>query len=127
MMAIKRYNEFKFFSKSKSNYKQSNVFRLLYIKFLSFMIFRCNSICYFEYYCLLSFFPISSEISKNEDLLKEFALYKKFLDKLTPPVSYICLSSCKLQLFLKYWSIHYCYFTDKFFHFSLLIMECNNL
>jgi len=28
---------------------------------------------------------IKSEISKNEDLLKEFALYKKFLDKLTPP------------------------------------------
>ncbi|XP_066912759.1 cilia- and flagella-associated protein 100-like [Clytia hemisphaerica] len=28
---------------------------------------------------------IKSEIAKNEDLLKEFVLYKKFLDKLTPP------------------------------------------
>lgn len=28
---------------------------------------------------------IKSEISKNEDMLKEYILYKKFLDKLTPP------------------------------------------
>ncbi|PIK37026.1 putative coiled-coil domain-containing protein [Apostichopus japonicus] len=28
---------------------------------------------------------IKSEISKNEDLLKEYQLYKKFLDSLTPP------------------------------------------
>ena len=27
---------------------------------------------------------IKSEISKNEDLLKEYMIYKQFLDKLTP-------------------------------------------
>ena len=29
-------------------------------------------------------FFVHSEISKNEDLLKEYQLYKKFLDSLTP-------------------------------------------
>lgn len=36
-----------------------------------------------SYFYYLSF--LCSEISKNEDLLKEYQLYKKFLDSLTPP------------------------------------------
>ena len=35
---------------------------------------------------LLNFFGFFSEISKNEDLLKEYMLYKEFLDQLTPQV-----------------------------------------
>ena len=37
---------------------------------------------------VLTLFTIaSSEISRNEDLLEEYMMYKKFLDKLTPRVS----------------------------------------
>lgn len=36
---------------------------------------------------LTLFIIASSEISRNEDLLEEYMMYKKFLDKLTPRVS----------------------------------------
>ena len=36
---------------------------------------------------LTLFIIASSEISRNEDLLEEYMIYKKFLDKLTPRVS----------------------------------------
>ena len=35
---------------------------------------------------------IKSEISKNEDTLKDYMLYKQFLDTLTPPVCSILIS-----------------------------------
>ena len=35
---------------------------------------------------------IKSEISKNEDTLKDYMLYKQFLDTLTPPVR--CIFHC---------------------------------
>ena len=34
-----------------------------------------------------------SEISKNEDMLKEYMLYKQFLDSLTPQASFVKLMS----------------------------------
>ena len=42
--------------------------------------------------CLLFLFLIS-EISKNEDTLKEYMLYKQFLDSLTPQASLFLLSN----------------------------------
>ena len=35
---------------------------------------------------IVSVFKLHSEISKNEDTLKEYMLYKQFLDSLTPQV-----------------------------------------
>lgn len=44
-------------------------------------------------------FKFHSEISKNEDTLKEYMLYKQFLDSLTPQVTFFKLKYNVYQTF----------------------------
>ena len=52
---------------------------------------------------------IKSEISKNEDTLKDYMLYKQFLDTLTPQVCSCCcvITSCSCNLNSPKKSLHY--------------------